>query len=294
MDDKISNTVPVEQIDPEVNLDYITQQTDQGENNNRLPVILIVIGGAVFFLLLLVIILGALMGSSSRKTTVNKKLSPTVRKATKKITPSPASEVDFTQDQEEKLILEEPSPTAVKTRVVQELIVGLDGKIITPTITVVNQPTVPIEKQMKLTSSAFADGEKIPLKYTCSGDDVNPPLSFANIPAQTKSLVIIVDDPDAASGRFAHWLVWNINPINQELAEGFLPQGAMEGVNDFEKSGYKGPCPPEKETHTYRFILYALDSEIILDSQARLSDLEAMIKNKIIAQAQLTGKYGRE
>src|SRR5438876_9788033 len=121
--------------------------------------------------------------------------------------------------------------------------------------------------KMKISSSAFQEGGNIPSKFTCDGTDANPPLRFEGAPAETKSLVLIVDDPDAPSGLFTHWLIWNISSQTTTIAEGSTPKG-VQGTNDFGKSGYGGPCPPSG-THRYYFKIFALDRELDLPFGAK-------------------------
>src|SRR5512139_1583032 len=115
---------------------------------------------------------------------------------------------------------------------------------------------------MTITSPAFRNGDRIPSKFTCDGEDVNPALNISNVPPAAKSLVLIMDDPDAPGGMWVHWVVWNIGPETKEIAEHSVPAGAKQGVNDFRKTPYGGPCPPSG-THRYFFKLYALD--VLLD-----------------------------
>ena len=109
---------------------------------------------------------------------------------------------------------------------------------------------------LKLLSPAFKHNDSIPSKYTCDGADVNPPLVIENAPLSTKSLALIVDDPDAPVGTWVHWVVWNIGPTTSEIGENMVPSGAQQGINDFRKHNYGGPCPPSG-THRYFFKLYA-------------------------------------
>ena len=111
--------------------------------------------------------------------------------------------------------------------------------------------------KMKITSSAFQEGGNIPSKFTCDGGDSSPPLQIAEIPSSAKSLALVVDDPDAPSGLFTHWIVWNISPQTNGIAEGSTPKG-VQGTNDFGKAGYGGPCPPSG-THRYYVKIFALD-----------------------------------
>ena len=144
---------------------------------------------------------------------------------------------------------------------------------------------------MKITSSAFHEGANIPSKFTCDGSDTSPPLQIAGVPSGAKSLVLIVDDPDAPIGLFTHWLVWNIPRQTGSIAEGSAPQG-VQGANDFGKSGYRGPCPPPG-THRYSFKIFALDRELELRSGAKRSQVDAAMKGHVIAQGELVGRYAK-
>lgn len=104
-----------------------------------------------------------------------------------------------------------------------------------------------------VTSSAFKHGEEIPVKYTCDGSDVSPPLSFAKVPRKAVEIVLIMDDPDAPGGTYTHWLIYNIGPRTKTIAEGKRPAGSREGKNSFGSQGYGGPCPPPLQTHRYFF-----------------------------------------
>lgn len=145
---------------------------------------------------------------------------------------------------------------------------------------------------MKISSSAFQNNATIPAKYTCDGQDINPPLKVESIPGGTKSLALIVDDPDAPRGTWVHWVVWNINPQTSELKENSVPAGAQQGMNDFRRLAYGGPCPPSG-THRYFFKLYALDATLTLSSRSTKSDLERAMKGHIIEQAEIIGLYRR-
>ena len=146
--------------------------------------------------------------------------------------------------------------------------------------------------KMKITSSAFQQGGNIPSKFTCDGANTSPPLQISDMPSEAKSLVLIVDDPDAPSGLFTHWAVWNISPQTSAIAEGSTPKGA-QGTNDFGKSGYGGPCPPSG-THRYYFKIFALDRELDLPSGAKRSELNTAMKGHVIAQGELMGRYSRK
>ncbi len=144
---------------------------------------------------------------------------------------------------------------------------------------------------MKLESPAFKNKEHIPSKYTCDGEDINPPLKISGVPEKAKSLVLLVDDPDAPGKTFIHWLVWNIPAQTKQIQEHSAAEGAIEGINDFGKPGYGGPCPPS-DTHRYRFKLYALDKMLEIDSSAAcVNDLENAMKGHILARTQLLGLY---
>lgn len=143
---------------------------------------------------------------------------------------------------------------------------------------------------MEISSSAFEHNEPIPSQYTCDADDVSPPLTIVDVPAEAKSLGLIVDDPDAPGKTWSHWVVWNIDPKTTEISEGIAP--GTEGTTDFERTGWGGPCPPSG-THRYFFKLYALNVEVDLDETATKADLEAAMEGHIIDQAELIGTYER-
>ena len=145
---------------------------------------------------------------------------------------------------------------------------------------------------MKITSSAFQEGGNIPSKFTCDGANVNPPLHIEQVPAQAKSLALIVDDPDAPGGLFIHWLVWGIDPKTTEIAENGVPPNAVQGKNGFGKTGYGGPCPPSG-THRYYFRVYALDVAQVQVGSTR-ADLDRAMQGHIIGQGQLMGRYSKK
>ena len=151
--------------------------------------------------------------------------------------------------------------------------------------------------EIKITSSAFAEGGMIPAKYTCDGADVSPPLQWDAVPEGTKTIALINDDPDAPMGTWVHWVILNIPADVKELAENIptdktLSNGAKQGTNDFGKIGYGGPCPPGG-THRYFFKLYALNSEIDLDAGADKEQLVKAMEGHILGKGQLIGKYKR-
>lgn len=148
-------------------------------------------------------------------------------------------------------------------------------------------------KSMMIASSAFKGNKKIPSKYTCDRENVNPPLQFLYVPKDVKSLVLIVDDPDAMAKTWVHWIVYNINPDVSGIEENSIPEGGIEGTTDFGKPGYGGPCPPSG-THRYFFKLYALNIVLDLPGGATKQMVEEKIQNHIIDQAELIGLYSRQ
>jgi Raf kinase inhibitor-like YbhB/YbcL family protein len=146
---------------------------------------------------------------------------------------------------------------------------------------------------LKLSSPAFKYNQMIPFKYTCDGADVNPPLAIESAPAGAKSLALVVDDPDAPAGTWVHWVLWNIDPGTTEIGENSVPSTARQGVNDFRKRSYGGPCPPSG-THRYFFKLYALDTVPDLGQDTTKSALERAMKGHIIAETELIGVYKRK
>ena len=146
--------------------------------------------------------------------------------------------------------------------------------------------------KMKIKTTTFQEGGKIPSKFTCDGADANPPLRFEGTPAEAKTLALIVDDPDAPGGLFTHWLVWNIDPKTTSVEENSAPSNGVQGKNDFGKSGYGGPCPPSG-THRYFFKIFALDRQLDLAADSKRAQLDAQIRGHIVAQGELIGRYSR-
>lgn len=130
----------------------------------------------------------------------------------------------------------------------------------------------------------------IPKKYTCDGEDVNPPLSISGIPSGSKTLVLIIDDPDAPLGTWDHWIVWNIPAVESTLPENTVP--GKEGVNSFRRLSYGGPCPPSG-THRYFFKVYALNTELAIGPDSKKKDVEKAMKGHILARGELVGLYTR-
>ncbi len=146
---------------------------------------------------------------------------------------------------------------------------------------------------MKLSSPAFRHNNPIPASYTCDGRDINPPLAIADVPAGARSLALIVDDPDAPRGTWVHWVLWNIDPATSAIPEHSIPRGASEGLNDFRKQHYGGPCPPSG-THRYFFKLYALDRTLDLGPATSAKSLETAMKGHVLEQQTIIGLYSRK
>lgn len=146
---------------------------------------------------------------------------------------------------------------------------------------------------LQITSGAFPDKGMIPSEYTCDGADGNPPLTIRNVPANSRSLALVVDDPDAPGGTWVHWVLWNMGADTAEIRASSVPKGALQGTNDFGKQRYGGPCPPSG-THRYFFKLYALDVSPALKPGATKAQLEAAMKGHILGKAELIGLYKRK
>jgi Raf kinase inhibitor-like YbhB/YbcL family protein len=148
----------------------------------------------------------------------------------------------------------------------------------------------------ELTTSAFAPGQPIPARHTCTGENLSPPLRWTRPPEGTASLALVVDDPDAPGRTWLHWVAWGIPPTATELSEGVTAEspGLTQGTNDFGERGYGGPCPPPGHgAHRYFFRLYALDTAISLPAGASRVELEARMKGHIKASTELMGKFWR-
>lgn len=151
-----------------------------------------------------------------------------------------------------------------------------------------------------LTSTAFKEGEAIPTQFTCDGTNISPPLSWSGVPDGTQSLALLVNDPDAPSGTFTHWVLFDLTADSEGLPENrpndqVLENGARQGTNDFGSIGYGGPCPPTGHgSHRYFFRLYALDAELTLNKSATGEDFLAAVKDHIIAETHLMGNYERQ
>jgi len=144
--------------------------------------------------------------------------------------------------------------------------------------------------QMTITSPAFSAGAEIPAKFTCNGQSTSTELRISGTPPGARSLALIAEDPDAPSGVFTHWLVWNIDPQTTRWGENSVPAGALQGTNDFSKKGYGPPCPPSG-THRYVFKIFALDRPLELKVGAHRADVEGAMRGHILAQGELIGRY---
>lgn len=145
---------------------------------------------------------------------------------------------------------------------------------------------------MKISSFAFAEGASIPPKYTCDGENISPPLIIGEVPGSAVSLGLIMDDPDAPSGTFTHWVMWDINPDAVEISENSVPEGAIQGLNSANKNEYTGPCPPSG-THRYFFKLYALDTKLQLDQNSKVDRLIKAMEGRVVEKAEFLGIYSR-
>jgi Raf kinase inhibitor-like YbhB/YbcL family protein len=149
-----------------------------------------------------------------------------------------------------------------------------------------------VNMTIQITSSAFTEGEEIPRIYTCDDQNVSPPLAWTEVPTYTVSLALIMDDPDAPSGTWVHWVLYNLAPDTTSLEQGQTGLGT-DGKNDFGRTGYGGPCPPRGSTHRYFIKLYALDTRLDLKPDVSKAQVEIAMRGHILAQGQLMGRYGR-
>jgi Raf kinase inhibitor-like YbhB/YbcL family protein len=146
--------------------------------------------------------------------------------------------------------------------------------------------------EFAIESSAFEHAQALPNRYTCDGEDLSPPLRWTDVPEEARSLALVVDDPDAPSGVFTHWVAWGLDPGSDGLGDG--EAAPSEGRNDFGTVGYRGPCPPPGHgRHRYVFRLYALDGEIELASGAGKGELEQAMEGHVLTTAELVGTYER-
>ncbi len=151
---------------------------------------------------------------------------------------------------------------------------------------------------ISISADGFKEGETIPEEFTCEGRNISPRLSWKGIPSGTKSIALIMDDPDAPKGTFVHWVLYNMNAKAQNLPKGMslnpkLPDGSIQGMTDFGRPGYGGPCPPPGKPHRYFFKIYALDTTLDLPPGATKGQVESAMKEHILAKGELMGKYSR-
>jgi Raf kinase inhibitor-like YbhB/YbcL family protein len=147
---------------------------------------------------------------------------------------------------------------------------------------------------IQLTSPAFADGETIPERFTCDGDDVSPPLEWSGIPDAATELALLMEDPDAPGATFVHWVLFGLSPTTRGLGEGSVPPEAKNGLTSFGRPEYGGPCPPKgAPPHRYFFYLDALSDRLGLQEGSSAEDVRSAIKGLTVAEGMLTGTYGR-
>lgn len=180
--------------------------------------------------------------------------------------------------------------TRLKTRINRSLLITVVIISITLSIGCVEEKQTG-GRNMRISSPAFENNGFIPSKYTCDGENISPPLIISNVPEETKSLALIMDDPDAPLTTFVHWLVWNIPPNITEIPEG-EKLSYPQGKNSFGRQGYGGPCPPFG-THRYFFKLYALDTVLKLEEGAKKKQLLNAMSGHILEDAELLGRYSR-
>lgn len=159
-------------------------------------------------------------------------------------------------------------------------------------------PEEEVKMALNVSSPAFEEGSRIPIKYSCQGEDVSPALQWGEPPEATQSFALIMDDPDAPGGVFTHWVLFNIPSATRELPEAVptttqLSDGSLQGNNDFGKIGYRGPCPPPGRPHRYQFTVYGLDRMLDLKAGASKKQVLEAMKGYILAQGRLTGLYQR-
>lgn len=148
-----------------------------------------------------------------------------------------------------------------------------------------------LDIEIKISSPAFQEGGNIPEKYTCDGENINPPIKMENLPDGTESVALIVEDPDAPNGTFDHWVVWNIRPVEDEIREHVTP--GVEGKNSFNQHHYGGPCPPDGE-HRYFFKLFALNKMLDLDVNSGKQELLKAMEGNVLATGELMGRYKKK
>jgi len=184
-----------------------------------------------------------------------------------------------------------PSPHATKLALLGVILTAVGLSVLAYRKKTVRRKETAMSDHFQLTSPAFDSGERIPVRYTCKGADVSPPLEFSDVPVGTQSLAIVLHDPDAPHGDYLHWTIWDIHPGITDIPEGAVPVGATEGVNDFGNKGYGGPCPPSG-THRYEFDAYALDAPLGLAASSTREAVRQAIESHSIAETKLVGSFG--
>jgi Raf kinase inhibitor-like YbhB/YbcL family protein len=160
-------------------------------------------------------------------------------------------------------------------------------------------PTSSVTAVVEFSSPAFDDGELIPVEYTCDGDDLSPPLRWSDVPSGTRSLAIVLDDPDAPRSIFRHWSLYDLPSATRSLKEaqpttGKLQNSTRQGRNDFDKIGYRGPCPPQGEEHEYLFFIYALSERLKLEGDAGPMAVSDAIRGRVLGTGSFSGMYARQ
>jgi len=154
--------------------------------------------------------------------------------------------------------------------------------------------------KLEISSTAFVEGQAIPIQYTCDGENISPSLRWGSIPKQTQSLALVCEDPDAPSGTFVHWIIFNLPPLVSDLPEALPAEASLvenqarQGRNDFGRFGYSGPCPPPGEQHHYIFRLYALDIELPPEAGATKDEFRRALADHVLAEGHLTCIYQRK
>lgn len=152
-----------------------------------------------------------------------------------------------------------------------------------------------VPESIAVTSAAFEDGAALPVRFTCDGQDLSPPLSWSDVPDDTEEIVVVVEDPDAPRGTFVHWILAGVDPTLDGLDAGEVPAGAVEGTNDFGEIGYRGPCPPEgDDPHRYEFVVQAMGEPSGLGEGVDADEFREAVAGRTIATGTLTGEYGRD
>lgn len=148
-------------------------------------------------------------------------------------------------------------------------------------------------ESMKLATNAFENNERFDPKYTCDAENISPSITFFTVPVEARSLALIVEDPDSPTGNFTHWVLFNINPLINGFEENKIPDGSIEGLNDFGEPKYGGPCP-NSGVHRYVFKLYALDKKLELERGATKQEVQEAMKGHIIEDTQIIGLYEKQ